>query len=162
MEKEAKEILNVLEKDAKLTPEKIGVMLGIGEERVKEHIERLEKEGVIIKYKALIDWEKLEEEKVFAFIDVKVTPERGKGFDAIAARLYEYPEVHSLYLMSGSYDLSCVVEGRSMKEIAFFVAERLATLEGVQSTTTHFLLKKYKVDGVVLRKEEDRRLEIVL
>jgi DNA-binding Lrp family transcriptional regulator len=162
MEKEAKEILKALEKDAKLGPEKIGIMLGIGEERVKEQIERLEKDGVIIKYKTLIDWEKAEEEKVFAFIDVKVTPERGKGFDAIAARLYEYPEVHSLYLMSGSYDLSCVVEGKSMKEIAFFVAERLATLEGVQSTTTHFLLKKYKVDGVVLRKEEDRRLEMVL
>ncbi|MBU1262753.1 Lrp/AsnC family transcriptional regulator [bacterium] len=162
MEKEEKEILKILESNAKLTSEKIGAMLGIPEEKIKEKIEALEKNGIIIKYKALIDWERAEEEKVFAFIDVKVTPERGKGFDAIAARLYEYPEVHSLYLMSGAYDLSVVVEGRSMKEIAFFVAERLATLEGVRSTVTHFLLKKYKVDGVVLRKEEDKRLEIVL
>ena len=162
MEKETKEILKILENNAKLTPEKIGVMLGVSKEKVKEQIEKLEKDGIIIKYKTLIDWEKEEEEKVFAFIDVRVIPERGKGFDAIATRIQEYPEVHSLYLMSGAYDLSIVVEGKSMKEIAFFVAERLATLEGIQSTATHFLLKKYKVDGVVLRKEEDKRLEIVL
>jgi DNA-binding Lrp family transcriptional regulator len=155
------EILKILEEDARATPEKIGTMLGIESDEVKEKIKQAEKDGAIIKYKTIIDWEKTEEDKVFAFIDVKVTPERERGFDAVAARIYQYPEVHSLYLMSGAYDFSVVVSGKSMKDIAYFVAERLATIQGVQSTVTHFILKRYKVDGVILKKEEDRRVAIM-
>lgn len=154
-------ILKVLENDSRLSCEKIATMLGLSSSEVAERIKRLEDDGAIIKYKTIIDWEKTKEEKVYAFIDVKVTPERDKGFDAIAKRICQYPEVHSLYLMSGAYDFSVVVEGKSMKEIAYFVAEKLAIIENVQSTTTHFLLKKYKVDGIMLEKEGDKRIQIM-
>ncbi|HAW49588.1 TPA: AsnC family transcriptional regulator [bacterium] len=156
-----KEILEVLENDGRASCEKIATMLGMGVDEVKNSIEKLEKDGAIIKYKTIIDWEKVEEEKVFAFIDVKVTPERDKGFDAIASRIAQYPEVHSLYLMSGAYDFAVVVEGKSMKDIAYFVAERLAIIENVTSTTTHFILKKYKVDGIILEKQEDTRIALM-
>ncbi|MEW6103777.1 MAG: Lrp/AsnC family transcriptional regulator [bacterium] len=156
-----KEILEVLENDAKASNEKIGTMLGMSGDEVKKEIEKLESDGVIIKYKTIIDWEKTIEEKVFAFIDVRVTPERDRGFDAIAERICQYPEVHSLYLMSGAYDFAVVVSGKSMKELAYFVAEKLAIIENVQSTTTHFILKKYKVDGVKLEKEEDKRIQMM-
>ncbi len=155
------EILKVLENDARASDEKIATMLGVSSDEVRKGIEQCEKEGVIIKYKTLIDWEKTQEEKVYAFIDVRVTPERGKGFDAIAERICQYPEVHSLYLMSGAYDFAVVVEGKGMKEIAYFVAEKLAVIENVQSTTTHFILKKYKVDGVQLEKEKDTRIQMM-
>jgi len=155
------EILKVLENDARVSEGKIATMLGISPDEVKGEIEHLEKDGVIIKYKTLIDWEKTKEEKVYAFIDVRVTPERDRGFDAIAKRICQYPEVHSLYLMSGAYDFAVVVEGKSMKEIAYFVAEKLAIIENVKSTTTHFILKKYKVDGVCLEKEKDTRIQII-
>ncbi|MDI6703602.1 MAG: Lrp/AsnC family transcriptional regulator [bacterium] len=156
-----KEILKILEQDAKVSPEKIATMVGLSVEEVKEKISELEKKKAIIKYRTVVDWEKAGEEVVYAFIEVKVTPERDHGFDAVASRIYRFPEVHSLYLMAGDYDLSVVIEGKSMKEIAYFVAEKLAPLEQVQSTATHFVLKRYKVDGVILEgKEEDRRLPI--
>ncbi|MEW6680929.1 MAG: Lrp/AsnC family transcriptional regulator [bacterium] len=155
------EILEILENDARASCEKIATMLGLSPDEVKREIEKKENEGVIIKYKTIVDWEKTEEEKVFAFIDVRVTPERDRGFDAIAKRICQYPEVHSLYLMSGAYDFAVVVSGKSMKEIAYFVAEKLAIIENVQSTTTHFILKKYKVDGVKLEKEEDTRIQMM-
>lgn len=154
------EILKVLENDAKASCEKIATMLGLSCDEVKSKIKELEDGGVVIKYKTIIDWEKTKEEKVYAFIDVKVTPERDRGFDAIAQRICQYPEVHSLYLMSGAYDFGVVVEGKGMKEIAYFVAEKLAIIENVQSTTTHFVLKKYKIDGIKLEKEEDTRIQI--
>ncbi|MEW6007165.1 MAG: Lrp/AsnC family transcriptional regulator [bacterium] len=156
-----KEILDILENDARLSKEKIGTMLGISADEVKREIEQFEQDGVIVKYKTIIDWEKTIEEKVYAFIDVRVTPERDRGFDAIAERICQYPEVHSLYLMSGAYDFAVVVSGKSMKELAYFVAEKLAIIENVQSTTTHFILKKYKIDGVLLEKEEDKRIQVM-
>lgn len=155
------EILTLLENNARLSYEKIATMLGLSSEEVEREIKGLEDDGVIIKYKTIIDWEKTKEEKVYAFIDVKVTPEKNRGFDAIAKRICQYPEVHSVYLMSGAYDFAVVVEGKGMKEIAYFVAEKLAVIENVQSTTTHFLLKKYKVDGVNLEKVEDTRVQIM-
>lgn len=156
-----KEILKILERDAKATPQKIATMIELSEQEVKDKIKKLEDKGVIVQYKTLVDWEKAGEEVVYAFIDVKVVPERDVGFDAVAKRIYKFPEVHSLYLLSGTYDLSVVVEGKSMKEIAYFVAEKLATLDHVQGTVSHFVLKKYKVDGKILEpEEEDKRLAV--
>ena len=154
-------ILDILEDDAKVTPAEIAVRLGLKEDEVAGAIERLEKDRVIVKYKAKVNWEKADDQRLFAFIDVRVAPERNRGFDAVASRLYKFPEVHSLYLMSGDHDLTVVVEGRSLKEIAAFVAERLAPIEGVQGTATHFVLKSYKDDGdVLVEEDEDRRLAI--
>lgn len=156
-----RQILKILEGDARITSEKIAVMVGKSEAEVSEAITRLEKTGVIRRYKAVIDWEKTSRERVFAFIDVRVTPSRGVGFDDVAQRIYNYPEVHSVYLVSGDYDLRVVVEGKTMREVAFFVAERLATLEGVLSTRTNFLLKKYKEDCDVFEEPAaDQRLAV--
>lgn len=156
-----KQILSILERDARTTPEKIAVMIGKPEDKIRQAIADLEKRGVIRHYKTVVDWEKAGRERVFAFIDVRVTPSRGVGYDEIAGRIYKYPEVHSVYLVSGDYDLRVVVEGRTMQEVAFFVAERLAPLEGVLSTRTNFLLKKYKSDGDVFEDTgEDYRLAV--
>lgn len=152
-----KEILKILENNAKYSPSEIAKMTGLKEEEVVEYIKECEKNRTIIKYKTLIDWEKVGEEKVYAFIEVKVTPERDVGFDQVARRIYAFPEVHSLYLLSGAFDLLVVIEGKTMKEIAYFVAEKLATIEQVQSTSTHFVLKKYKVDGEVIEMQEPLR-----
>jgi len=128
---------------------------------IAKAIEDMEKKGVIRRYKTVIDWEKAGKERVFAFIDVRVTPSRGVGYDEIAGRIYKYSEVHSVYLVSGDYDLRVVVEGNTMQEVAFFVAERLATLDGVLSTRTNFLLKKYKDDGDIFEEPaEDYRLAV--
>ena len=156
-----KQILSILERDARTSAEKIAVMLGKPEDAVAKAIEDMEKRGVIRRYKTVIDWEKAGKEQVFAFIDVRVTPSRGVGYDEIAGRIYKYPEVHSVYLVSGDYDLRVVVEGKAMQEVAFFVAERLATLDGVLSTRTNFLLKKYKDDGDIFEEPgEDYRLAV--
>ncbi|MEW6608307.1 MAG: Lrp/AsnC family transcriptional regulator [bacterium] len=161
LDSKEKQILKILERDAKVTPEKIATMIGMTEEEVSAKIKEFEDKKIIVQYKTIIDWEKAEEEVVYAFIDVKVVPERNVGFDAVAKRIYKFPEVHSLYLLSGTYDLSVVVEGKSMKEIAFFVAEKLATIDHVQGTISHFVLKKYKIDGQVLEPEEgDKRLAV--
>ncbi|HHV72017.1 MAG TPA: Lrp/AsnC family transcriptional regulator [Clostridia bacterium] len=152
------EILKILMENAKAEPDKIGVMLGMDPEEVKQIIKKLEDDKVIVKYMTLIDWEKTSCDKVQALIDVRVLPERGVGFDRVAQRIAMFPEVRSVYLMSGGYDLSVRVEGKSLKEVANFVSEKLAPLEHVQSTTTHFILKMYKKDGVILGdKEEDKR-----
>ncbi|MDH7481040.1 MAG: Lrp/AsnC family transcriptional regulator [Armatimonadota bacterium] len=156
-----KEILKILEQDARLGPEEIATMTGKSVEEVRQIIEKCEREGIIRRYKTVIDWEKVGEERVYAFIDVKVSPERGVGFDDIAERIYRFPEVHSVYLVSGTHDLRVVVGGQHMKEVAFFVAEKLATIDRVQSTSTHFLLKKYKEDGDIFAPpEEDHRLAV--
>ena len=141
------QILKILERDARTSLQQIAVMLGEDEESVAKAIEQMEKSGVIRHYKTIIDWEKAGKEQVFAFIDVRVSPSRGVGFDEVAERIYKYPEVHSVYLVSGDYDLRVVIEGKNMKDVAFFVAEKLSTLEGVLSTKSSFLLKKYKSDG---------------
>lgn len=162
LDSKEREILKILERDAKADYQKIATMVGLSETEVSAKIKGFEDKGIIIQYKTLIDWEKAGEEVVYAFIDVKVTPERDVGFDAVAKRIYNFPQVHSLYLLSGTYDLSVVVEGKGMKEIAYFVAEKLATLDNVQGTVSHFILKKYKVDGQVLEEEaeEDKRLAV--
>ena len=156
-----KQILKILVKDARTTPDKIAVMLGVTEAEVTNAIKKMETEGVIRHYKTIVNWEKVSQERVFAFIDVRVTPSRGVGFDEVARRIYKYPEVHSVYLVSGDYDLRVVVEGKNMKDVAFFVAEKLSTLEGVLSTRSNFLLKKYKEDGDTFDEEAaDERLAV--
>ena len=143
------ELLKILENDSRLTYEQIGVMLDKTPEEVKEEIAELEKSGVILGYKTLIDWEKTERESVSAMIDVKLTPQRDRGFDRVAEKIYNYPEVKAVSLMSGGYDLSVLIEGKTMKEVAFFVSQKLATIDAVTSTATHFVLHKYKDTGVV-------------
>lgn len=156
-----REILKVLEQDARATPRQIAAQTGIAEEKIVAQIAEWEAGGVIRRYKTVIDWERFGDERVFAFIDVSVTPARGVGFDDVAERIYRYPEVHSVYLVSGTQDLRCVVEGRTMREIADFVAQQLSTIDRVNSTSTHFLLKKYKDDGDIFADGEiDHRLMV--
>ena len=156
-----KQILKILERDARTSPKQIAVMLGEEEEAVTAAIKKMEEGGVILHYKTVIDWEKAGKDQVFAFIDVRVSPSRGVGFDEVAERIYRYPEVHSVYLVSGDYDLRVVVEGKTMKDVAFFVAEKLATQEGVLSTRSSFLLKKYKSDGdLFIDASEEARLAV--
>ena len=143
------ELLKLLESDARLTPEQLSIMLNISVEKVRADIAELEAAGVILGYKALIDWEKTERESVSAMIDVKLIPQRDRGFDRVAEKIYNYPEVKAVYLMSGGYDLSALIEGKTMKEVAYFVAQKLATIDSVMSTATHFVLHKYKDTGVV-------------
>jgi DNA-binding Lrp family transcriptional regulator len=144
-----KQILEALEKDARLTPERISAMIGISVAEVKKAIKKAEEDRAILKYKAVVDWAKLGEEQVWALVEVKVVPQRNVGFDAIAERVYRFPQARSVYLASGTYDLAVLVAGKTMQEIAVFVSEKLATLEAVQGTVTHFILKKYKEDGEV-------------
>ena len=156
-----RKILEILERDSRTTPKQIAVMIDKTEKEVKATIKELEDSGVIRHYKTVVDWEKAGKERVFAFIDVRVAPSRGVGFDDVARRIYKFPEVHSVYLVSGDFDLRVVAEGKSMQDVAFFVAEKLATLEGVLSTKSSFLLKKYKVDGDVFEQgPEDERLPV--
>lgn len=151
-------ILELLENDSKLTPKQIAIMIGEDEAEVEKEIEAMEEEGVILHYSAFINWEKVEKETVSALIDVKVTPQRDVGFDEIAERIYRFPEVRTVMLMSGMYDLSVEVTGKSMKDVALFVAQKLATLDQVQSTMTNFVLKRYKERGIILEdKEQDYR-----
>ncbi len=157
------EILRILEDNARVSYEDIAAMLDISVEEVKKIIKKLEEEKIIRKYKAVINWEKMGKERVYALIDVKIQPERDKGYDSIAERLMRFSEVRNLFLVSGMYDLSVLVEGDNMKEVAAFVAEKLAPLPQVTSTTTHFILKKYKEDGDILfDKEEAERQPISL
>ena len=143
------DILKILEKDAKLSPEQIATMLDLDVTEVKREIEEMETSGIILGYNTVVDWEKTDRETVSAMIDVKLTPQRDRGFDRVAEKIYNYPEVKSVYLMSGSYDLSVLIEGRTMKEVAFFVSQKLAPIEAVISTATHFVLHKYKDTGVL-------------
>lgn len=153
-----KKILELLETDSKLTAYQIATMLGLEKSEVEKEIEAMEEDGIILQYSTLVNWEKAGMENVSALIDVKVIPQRGVGFDEIAERIYRFPEVRSVTLMSGSYDLSVEVMGKSMKDLALFVSQKLATLDHVQSTMTHFVLKKYKEKGVILEdKEKDHR-----
>jgi len=157
------DILELLERNNKLTPAQIGVMLNKEETYVSASIKDYEKHKVILGYKTLINWEKTNKDSVTALIEVKVTPQRGEGFDKIAERIYLYPEVTSCYLMSGGFDLTVVIEGKTLKEVALFVAEKLSTLESVQSTATHFILKKYKDEGTIFENRiVDDREAIIL
>lgn len=154
-------ILAVLEKNSKIDIADLAAMLGVKEAKVANEIADMEKEHVICGYHTLINWDKTGEEKVTALIEVKVTPQRGLGFDAIAERIYNYSEVHALYLMSGGFDFAVIIEGRTMKEIASFVADKVSPLEAVLSTSTHFVLKKYKDHGTVLdAPEQEERMSV--
>jgi DNA-binding Lrp family transcriptional regulator len=154
-------ILEILKEDARYTPSLIATMLGVGEEEVARAIQEMERDKVIVKYAPVINWSKVDDDKVTALIEVQITPERGRGFDAIAERIYLFPEVKTVYLMSGSYDLQVEIEGRNLKEIAAFVSTKLSTLDSVLSTKTHFILKKYKQDGIIFEDHEgDHRMVI--
>ena len=143
------DILKLLENDARLSPEQIAVMLDLDVDTVKKEIRDFEKDGTILGYKAIIDWEKTNRESVSAIIEVKLTPQRDLGFDRVAEKIYNHPEVQSVQLMAGGYDLSVLIEGKTMKEVALFVSQKLATIDGVIATATHFVLHKYKDKGVV-------------
>jgi DNA-binding Lrp family transcriptional regulator len=143
------QIFEILEQNARATPEQISTMVGMPVGEVEKVIKQAEKDGTILKYKSVINWPKLGKEEVWALIEVKVTPQRDVGFDAIAERIYQFPQVYSAYLVSGTYDLAIIVKGKNMHEISSFVTEKLAPLEKVQSTVTHFLLKRYKENGEI-------------
>ncbi len=153
-------ILKVIDKDSKVAPEDLAVMIDASVEEVRSEIAKMEEEGVICGYPTLINWDKTDCEKVTAWIEVKVTPQRGRGFERIAERIYRFDEVESVYLMSGTFDLAVLIEGKTMKEVANFVSSKLAPLEAVLSTSTNFVLKKYKEHGMKLvnQKREDERM----
>jgi len=150
----SKEILEKLEKDCRITPSNLALMLDKEEGDIKELVENLERKRVILGYKAVIDWEKTDKEYVTAFIELKVAPQRDGGFDKIAERIYNYEEVQTAYLMSGGFDIAVILEGRTMREVAYFVAEKIAVMDGILSTSTHFVLRKYKEKGVVYSLDE--------
>jgi DNA-binding Lrp family transcriptional regulator len=155
------DILKLLEKDSKLTAQQIASMLGREQAEVEAVIAKLEADGTILKYMTLIDWDKTPDDSVTALIEVKIAPQRGEGFDRIAERIYQYDEVDSLYLMSGDFDLAVYITAKSIKDVAQFVYARLAPLEGVTATATHFMLKKYKEKGCVfnvMSEQEERML----
>ncbi len=156
-------ILNFIEKNSRIDLKEIAVCLGITEIDVANEIAAMESEGIICGYHTLIDWDKVTEERIHALIEVRVTPQRGKGFDEIAERIFKYPEVQSTYLISGGYDLLVFMEGKTLKEISTFVTQKLSTLDSVISTTTHFVLRKYKDHGIVLdSKSTDERMIMTL
>lgn len=152
-------ILAFIEKNSRFDLKELAVILGVDEETVLNELAALEKEKVICGYHTLIDWDKTELEKVTALIEVKVTPQRGQGFDRIAERIYNYPEVDTVYLISGGYDLLVMLEGKSLKDVSQFVSDKLSTLDSVLSTATHFILKKYKDHGTIMGKTtKDERM----
>ena len=148
-------ILQILDKDAKATTEDISNMTGIEENVVAATIKECEENGIIVKYKTLINWDLIQHEEVRALVEIRVTPKRDLGFDGVAERIARFPEVRSLNLVSGDFDLSVLLAGQSMKDLANFVAQKLAALEEVNGTATYFLLKRYKEDGVILENEEN-------
>src|SRR4051812_12675972 len=161
MEDTTNRILAILERDARTAPAEVAAMVGMSEDEVRRVIRECEERKIIRRYKTIIDWERAGEDAVLAFIDVRVSPAREVGFDDVAARIYRFPEVLAVYLVSGGYDLQVVVRGPSLKDVAMFVAEKLATIDRVNSTATHFLLRRYKEDGEILvEQEEDRRLAV--
>lgn len=155
-----KQILSMLEKNSRIDLKEASILLGIPETDIANEITQMEKEKVICGYHTLINWDKTGEEKVTALIEVKVTPQRGLGFDKIAERIYKFSEVSSVYLMSGGFDFTVIIEEKTMREVAQFVSDKLAPLEAIQSTATHFVLKKYKDYGTIL--EETVRDERML
>ena len=155
------ELLSIIEKNSRIGLKELAVRLGKEEIDVANELQKLEEEGVICGYHTLINWEKTDIEKVTALIEVKVTPQRGRGFDRIAARIYNYPEVRDVYLISGGFDLLVTLEEKSLKEIAQFVSEKLSTLDSILSTGTHFILKKYKDHGTIVDEKIEDEREVV-
>ncbi|WP_188696125.1 Lrp/AsnC family transcriptional regulator [Pullulanibacillus camelliae] len=156
------DLLDLLEKNGRMSLDMIAKTLDISEDEASQRIKKLEQKNAILGYSAIANWSKvLDYEGVTAMIDVKVTPTRGAGFDKIAERIYRFPEVKAVYLMSGAYDLSVSIQGKTMSDIGRFVSEKLSTLESVISTTTHFILKKYKHDGVIFDPDDDDKRIVV-
>ena len=156
-----KEIISLLTEDSRITAKQIAAALGITEKAAAQTVRSLEERGVIVKYTAIVNADSVDEDFVEALIEVKVTPQRGHGFDMIAEEISSHNEVQSLYLMSGAYDLAVIVKAKSLKEISRFVSEKISTYDTVISTATHFILKKYKVEGAVLREAEGgKRLSV--
>lgn len=162
MDKQTQDVLEILEQNAKATPEEISELTRIPPAEVREMIRTLEAAGVIRSYKTIIDWDLVESPYVHAFVQLKVSLERGHGYQKLADRICKFTEVRSLRLLSGEdYDLEFMIQGKSMKDVAFFVADKIATLDQVQNTSTHFILKTYKEDGVIMEeKEEFKRLQV--
>lgn len=153
------QILTFLEKNSRIDLKELAIILGTDELTIINEISKMEKEKVICGYHTLIDWDKTSSDKVTALIEVRVTPQRGQGFDSIAERIYNYPEVRSVYLISGSYDLMVILEGKTLREVSGFVSDKLSTLDTVLSTATHFVLKKYKEHGTIFaKKSKDERM----
>lgn len=154
-------VLDLLKEDARRTPALLSTPLGESEDKIKNAVAQLEQDHVIVKYATVVNWSKIDDEKVTALIEVQITPERGRGFEGIAERIYLYPQVKSVYLMSGAYDLLVEVEGGNLREVANFVSEKLSPIDSVLSTKTNFILKKYKQDGIIFEDhQEDNRLMI--
>ena len=152
-------ILTFIEKNSRVNLQVLAILLGSDEVTVANEISKMEQEQVICGYHTMIDWDKTGTEKVTALIEVRVTPQRGQGFDSIAERIYNYPEVKSVYLISGGYDLMVILEGKTLREVSSFVSDKLSTLEAVLSTATHFILKKYKDHGTIFaKKNKDERM----
>ena len=158
----SKQILEKLENDCRISPKNLALMLDKEEGEIRDIVESLEKEKIIIGYKAVIDWDKTDKEYVTALIELKVVPQRDGGFDKIAEKIYNYGEVQTVYLMSGGYDLAVILEGKTMREVAYFVAEKIAVMDGIISTATHFVLRKYKEKGVIYSMDEraDTRINL--
>jgi DNA-binding Lrp family transcriptional regulator len=158
-----KKILRILEGDARVTPKQIATMTGISQGEVGKLIKQAEKDQTILKYKAIVNWEKVKGEEVSALIEVRVAPQRDVGFDAVAERIYRFPQARSVYLISGTYDLLVLVTGKTMHDVSDFVSQKLAPIEEVQGTVTHFMLKRYKEDGEILEgKEKAKRQPLIL
>ncbi len=156
-----RDILNILSEDARIPVKKIAAMLSLEEAQVKDCISQMESSGLLVKYTAIINSEKAEDSLVEALIEVKVTPKKKEGFDGIARQIAAFSEVKAVYLMSGAYDLAVFVEDKTLQQVSRFVSERISTFDGVISTATHFILKKYKIEGVLTEKEdEDHRLSV--
>ena len=154
-------LLRLLEEDCTMNTAQLAAAAQLTEEEVKAEIKAMEDERVILGYKAIIDWDQTHMESVTALIEVKVTPQRGDGFDRIAERIYQYDEVESVYLMSGAFDLTVIISGRTLKEVAHFVGEKLATIEDVTGTATHFILRKYKEKHLIFERREEQEERFV-
>lgn len=153
------QILTFIEKNSRVNLQELAVLLGSDEVTVANEISKMEQEQVICGYHTMIDWDKTGTDKVTALIEVRVTPQRGQGFDSIAERIYNYPEVKSVYLISGAYDLMVILEGKTLREVSGFVSDKLSTLDTVLSTATHFILKRYKDHGTIFaKKNKDERM----
>ena len=150
------QLLRLIEADCTLTHKQLAAMTGASEEKVDAEVKRLEENGTIVGYKAVVDWDKTEREAVTALIEVKVEPQLGDGFDRVAERIYQYEEVESCYLMSGDFDMTVIISGRTLREVANFVTQKLSTIDAVQSTATHFILKKYKENHLIFNKEREK------
>ena len=154
-------LLELLEQDCTLTTDQLALAAGLSEEEVKAAIQKYEDERIVLGYQAIIDWDRVRKETVTALIEVNVVPQSADGFDRIAERIYQYDEVESMYLMSGAFDLTVIISGRTLREVALFVSERLSTIQGVTGTATHFILKKYKEKHLVFRPQDPEEREYI-